>query len=81
VLDEPATSGKFRLRQQTNQKAAESHQDTTQQSPPHQELRLPFRQLDRAVARKSAMVDVHWRFKKIPDIGLRFGRFSLPWKH
>jgi hypothetical protein len=37
--------------------------------------------VDRAVALKSAMLDFHWRFKKLLDIGLRFGSFSLPWKH
>src|SRR5690606_23716118 len=46
-LDEPATSGRFRLLQQTNREAADSHKDPTQQSPPHQELRLPFRQIER----------------------------------
>jgi hypothetical protein len=45
-VGEPADSDTLRLLQQNNQHPAVSLQDLTQQSPPIQELRLPFRHDD-----------------------------------
>ena len=45
-IDESAGSGSFRFRQHNNHHTADSLQNVTQQSPPPQELRLPFRHHD-----------------------------------